>query len=52
MGRFGFSSWTLHMALIIIFDTLWSFAFRECKDAPLRVRAGLGWRRAARRPLP
>ncbi|EZP50452.1 L-rhamnose/proton symporter RhaT [Sphingomonas sp. RIT328] len=29
MGRLGFSSWTLHMASIIIFGTLWGFALRE-----------------------
>ncbi|HEX8486439.1 L-rhamnose/proton symporter RhaT [Sphingomonas sp.] len=39
MGSFGFSSWTLHMASIIIFGTLWGFAFREWKDARPRVRA-------------
>lgn len=39
MGSFGFSSWTLHMASIIIFGTLWGFAFREWKDAATRVRA-------------
>jgi L-rhamnose-H+ transport protein len=39
MGEFGFSSWTLHMASIIIFGTLWGFAFREWRDAALRVRA-------------
>jgi L-rhamnose-H+ transport protein len=39
MGRFGFSSWTLHMASIIIFGTIWGFAFHEWKDAALRVRA-------------
>jgi len=39
MGRFGFSSWTLHMASIIIFGTLWGFAFREWKDAAPRVKA-------------
>jgi L-rhamnose-H+ transport protein len=39
MGRFGFSSWTLHMASIIIFGTLWGFAFREWKDAAARVKA-------------
>jgi L-rhamnose-H+ transport protein len=39
MGRFGFSSWTLHMASIIIFGTIWGFAFREWKDAAPRVRA-------------
>lgn len=39
MGRLGFSSWTLHMASIIIFGTLWGFAFREWKDAAPRVKA-------------
>jgi len=39
MGRFGFSSWTLHMASIIIFGTLWGFGFKEWKDAAPRVRA-------------
>jgi L-rhamnose-H+ transport protein len=38
MGRFGFSSWTLHMASIIIFGTLWGFAFREWRDASAPVK--------------
>lgn len=38
MGRFGFSSWTLHMASIIIFGTIWGFAFREWKDAAAKVK--------------
>ena len=29
MGAYGFSSWTLHMASIIIFSTLWGFALKE-----------------------
>jgi L-rhamnose-H+ transport protein len=29
MGRYGFSSWTLHMASIILFSTLWGFALKE-----------------------
>ena len=29
MGAYAFSSWTLHMASIIIFGTLWGFAFKE-----------------------
>jgi L-rhamnose-H+ transport protein len=29
MGRYDFSSWTLHMASIIIFSTLWGVALRE-----------------------
>jgi L-rhamnose-H+ transport protein len=39
MGRFGFSSWTLHMASIIIFGTIWGFAFREWKDAARGTKA-------------
>lgn len=39
MGRLGFSSWTLHMASIIIFGTLWGFAFREWKEAGARIKA-------------
>ena len=31
MGRYDFSSWTLHMASIIIFSTLWGVALREWK---------------------
>ena len=38
MGRFGFSSWTLHMASIIIFGALWGFAFKEWKGAPTKAR--------------
>lgn len=39
MGAYGYSSWTLHMASIIIFGTIWGFAFREWKDAATRVKA-------------
>ncbi|WP_034160180.1 L-rhamnose/proton symporter RhaT [Sphingomonas sp. ERG5] len=38
MGRFGFSSWTLHMASIILFSTLWGFALREWATASARTR--------------
>jgi L-rhamnose-H+ transport protein len=31
MGRYDFSSWTLHMASIIIFSTLWGLALKEWK---------------------
>ena len=41
MGRFGFSSWTIHMASIIIFGTLWGFALHEWRDAQPRVRAAV-----------
>jgi L-rhamnose-H+ transport protein len=29
MGRYGFSSWTIHMAFIIVFSNLWALLFRE-----------------------
>lgn len=42
MGPYGFSSWTLHMASIILFSTLWGFALREWAGASVRTR-GLVW---------
>ena len=33
MGQFGFASWTLHMASIIIFSTIWGWIFHEWKGA-------------------
>jgi L-rhamnose-H+ transport protein len=46
MGRYGFSSWTLHMASIIIFSTLWGIALHEWKGTSRRTHAlvatGLG----------
>ena len=38
MGRFKFSSWTLHMASIIIFSTLWGIALKEWKGAGARTK--------------
>jgi L-rhamnose-H+ transport protein len=38
MGKYDFSSWTLHMASIIIFATLWGVALREWKGTSLRTR--------------
>jgi L-rhamnose-H+ transport protein len=38
MGRYGFSSWTLHMASIILFSTLWGFALKEWAGASRRTR--------------
>ena len=37
MGRYKFSSWTLHMASIIIFGTLWGIGFKEWKGAGTRA---------------
>jgi L-rhamnose-H+ transport protein len=46
MGRYDFSSWTLHMASIIIFSTLWGLWLREWKGTTPGthhlVAAGLG----------
>jgi L-rhamnose-H+ transport protein len=39
MGRYKFSSWTLHMASIIIFSTLWGIALNEWKGAGGRTRS-------------
>ena len=38
MGKYEFASWTLHMASIIIFATLWGIALREWKGTSLRTR--------------
>jgi L-rhamnose-H+ transport protein len=45
MGRYDFSSWTIHMAFIILFSNLWGIALREWRGAKRRtlwlVAAGL-----------
>ena len=38
MGRYKFSSWTLHMASIIIFSTLWGIALKEWKGTGPRTK--------------
>ena len=38
MGRFKFSSWTRHMASIIIFSTLWGIALKEWKGAGIKTK--------------
>jgi L-rhamnose-H+ transport protein len=38
MGKYDFSSWTLHMASIIIFATLWGIALHEWRDTSPRTR--------------
>lgn len=37
MGKYDFSSWTLHMASIIIFSTLWGIALKEWKGTSKRT---------------
>ncbi len=38
MGAYDFSSWTLHMASIIIFSSLWGIGLREWKGTSSRTR--------------
>ena len=38
MGHYKFSSWTLHMASIIIFGTLWGIALHEWKGTTRGTR--------------
>jgi L-rhamnose-H+ transport protein len=46
MGRFGFASWTLHMASIIIFSTMWGWIFHEWKGSSKKahslIASGIG----------
>jgi L-rhamnose-H+ transport protein len=39
MGRYKFSSWTLHMASIMIFSTLWGIALKEWAGVGLRTKS-------------
>lgn len=39
MGKFGFASWTLHMASIIIFSTMWGWILHEWKGASRKAHA-------------
>jgi L-rhamnose-H+ transport protein len=45
MGRYDFSSWTIHMAFIIVFSNLWGLCFHEWKGTSRRthllIRAGV-----------
>jgi L-rhamnose-H+ transport protein len=38
MGRYKFSSWTLHMASIMIFSTLWGIALHEWNGTGRRTK--------------
>ena len=39
MGRYGFASWTLHMASIIIFSTMWGWIFHEWKGSSKKAHS-------------
>ncbi|MBI2928467.1 MAG: L-rhamnose/proton symporter RhaT [Verrucomicrobia bacterium] len=45
MGRYDFSSWTIHMAFIIVFSNLWGLFFHEWRGTSRRthllIRAGI-----------
>jgi L-rhamnose-H+ transport protein len=42
MGKFGFASWTLHMASIIIFSTMWGWIFHEWKGSSKKAHSLIG----------
>ncbi len=42
MGNYKFSSWTLHMASIIIFSTLWGIFFKEWRGAKVLTKSLVG----------
>jgi L-rhamnose-H+ transport protein len=39
MGQYDFSSWTLHMAFIIIFSNLWGIVLKEWRGTSARTHA-------------
>ena len=41
MGEYKFSSWTLHMASIIIFSSLWGIFLHEWRGSSVSTRAKL-----------
>ncbi len=42
MGKYGFASWTLHMASIIIFSTLWGWILHEWKGSSRSTHSLIG----------
>lgn len=39
MGKYDFSSWTIHMAFIIVFSNMWGLAFHEWRGTSRRAHA-------------
>ena len=37
MGKYDFSSWSIHMAFIIVFSNIWGLYFREWKGSSSRT---------------
>lgn len=42
MGQYSFASWTLHMASIIIFSTMWGWIFHEWKGSSKKAHTLIG----------
>jgi len=42
MGKFSFASWTLHMASIIIFSTMWGWILHEWKGSSRKAHGLIG----------
>lgn len=42
MGKYDFSSWTIHMAFIIVFSNIWGLIFREWKGSSRRTHRLIG----------
>ena len=42
MGRYDLASWTLHMASIIIFSTMWGWIFNEWKGSSKKAHLLIG----------
>jgi len=42
MGAYDFSSWTLHMASIIIFSTIWGMVLKEWKGTSKATHVWIG----------
>jgi L-rhamnose-H+ transport protein len=38
MGKYDFSSWTIHMAFIIVFSNIWGLIFKEWKGSSRRTQ--------------
>ncbi len=38
MGAYGFSSWSIHLAFVILFSTMWGLCFREWRGTSPRTR--------------
>jgi L-rhamnose-H+ transport protein len=42
MGKYSFASWTLHMASIIIFSTMWGWLLHEWKGSSRKTHGLIG----------